>query len=127
MSWSVTRDIGEIAAIELIRHERATQPLSLTRVNLVGPDTLTGAEVAASWSKVLKRPIAYGGDDTAAFEQSLKKFMPPWMAYDMRLMAERFLTDGMIPEAGDVKHLTALLGRPPRSYQQFASEIAASA
>ena len=45
----------------------------------------------------------------------------------MRLMSERFLSDGMIPEAGDVKRLTTLLGRPLRSYHDFASEIAASA
>ena len=52
--------------------------------------------------------------------------MPSWMAFDMRLMSERFLTDGMIPEAGDVERLTALLGRPLRSYHDFATEIAAS-
>jgi len=32
---------------------------------------------------VLKRPIAYGSDATAAFEQNLRQFMPAWMAYDM--------------------------------------------
>lgn len=41
----------------------------------------------------------------------------------MRLMAERFLTDGMVPEAGDVDRLTALLGRPLRTYRDFADEI----
>jgi uncharacterized protein YbjT (DUF2867 family) len=120
------RDIGEIAAIELLRRENATGPLPLERLNLVGPQTLTGADVVAIWTKVLKRPIAYGGDDTAGFEQNLRKFMPNWMAFDMRLMSERFLIDGMIPEAGDVKRLTTLLGRPLRSYQDFATEIAAS-
>src|SRR4051794_32194736 len=60
------RDIGEIAAIELIRREQATGPLPVDRINLVGPDTLTGADVAAIWSEVLKRPVAYGGDDGAA-------------------------------------------------------------
>ncbi|MET4066134.1 uncharacterized protein YbjT (DUF2867 family) [Bradyrhizobium sp. S3.2.6] len=121
------RDIGEIAAIELIRRERATGPLPLDRINLVGPDTLTGADIAAIWSEVLGRTIAYGGDDAGRFEQNLRQFMPGWMAYDMRLMCERFLTDGMIPDAGDVERLTALLGRPLRSYREFASEIAASA
>ncbi len=45
----------------------------------------------------------------------------------MRLMGERFLTEGMIPEAGDVKRLTTLLGRPLRSYRDFVSEITTSA
>jgi len=119
-----TRDVGEIAAIELLRRERAATPLPLSRINLVGPDTLTGASVAAIWTDVLGRTIAYPGDDTAGFEQNLRKFMPSWMAFDMRLMSERFLTDGMVPEAGDVERLTALLGRPLRSYRDFASEVA---
>jgi uncharacterized protein YbjT (DUF2867 family) len=120
------RDIGEIAAIELMRREKATGPLPLEHINLVGPDTLTGSDVAAIWSRVLKRSIAYGGDDTAGFERNLKKFMPNWMAFEMRLMSERFLTDGMIPEGGDVERLTRLLGRRLRSYHDFASAIATS-
>src|SRR5436190_24158858 len=66
------RDIGEIAAIELIRREQASEPLPLERINVVGPDTLTGANVAAIWSDVLGRTIHYGGNDTAAFEQNLR-------------------------------------------------------
>ncbi|MHC2330824.1 SDR family oxidoreductase [Bradyrhizobium sp. USDA 4454] len=119
------RDIGEIAAIELIRREASHTPLD--RINLVGPDTLTGAKAAAIWSDVLGRTIAYPGDDTAAFEKNLRQFMPSWMAFDMRLMSERFLTDGMIPEAGDVERLTSLLGRPLRSYRDFVAEITAAA
>ncbi len=118
------RDLGEIAAIELIRREQADGPLPLDRINVVGPETLTGENVAAIWSEVLGRPVAYGGDDTAGFEQNLRQFMPGWMAYDMRMMAERFLTDGMVPEAGDVERLTTLLGRPLRAYRDLAAEIA---
>ena len=118
------RDIGEIAALELMRREISADALPTERINLVGPETLTGSDVAAIWSDVLRRPVAYGGDDTAGFEQNLRSFMPSWMAYDMRLMSERFLTDGMLPEAGDAERLTTLLGRPLRSYRDFASEVA---
>lgn len=121
------RDIAEIAALELLRREQAAQPLPITRINLVGPETLTGSDIAAIWSDVLGRPINYGGGDTAAFEQNLKQFMPAWMAYDMRMMGERFLTDGMLSDDGDVERLTTLLGRPLRSYRAFALETAASA
>lgn len=121
------RDIAEIAALELLRREQAAEPLALDRINLVGPEALTGTDIAAIWSDVLARPINYGGDNTEGFEENLKQFVPAWMAYDMRLMGERFLTDGMLPEAGDVERLTALLGRPLRAYRDFASETAASA
>lgn len=121
------RDIGEIAAIELLRRERAAEPLPLQTINLVGPDTLTGADTAGIWSDVLGRPIAYGGDDTQRFEENLRQFMPGWMAYDMRLMGEQFLSKGMIPEPGDVERLTTLLGRPLRTYRDFVTEISAAA
>ncbi len=53
--------------------------------------------------------------------------MPKWMAYEMRLMAERYVSDGMIPEPSDVERLTGLLGRPLHSYRSFATEIARAA
>lgn len=121
-----TQDIAEVAAIELIRREESSVPLPLARINLVGPDTLTGPDVAAIWTQVLGRPIAYPGDDTAGFEQNLRQFMPNWMAFDMRLMSERFLTEGMVPEAGDVERLTSILGRPLRTYRDFASKLASA-
>ncbi|AXS41393.1 NmrA/HSCARG family protein [Breoghania sp. L-A4] len=118
------RDIGEIAAIELVRREESPTPLPLTRINLVGPDTLTGANAAAVWSDVLGREITYPGADTAGFEQNMRQFMPGWMAYDMRLMAERFVSDGMLPKDGDVDRLTTLLGRPLRTYRDYVAQIA---
>lgn len=121
------RDIAEVAAIELIRRDRASEKLPVETINLVGPDTLTGLGVAKIWSDLLGRPIVYGGDDPSAFEQNMASFMPKWTAYEMRLMAERYVTDGMIPEAGDVERLTRILGRPLHSYRDFAAQIAAAA
>ena len=121
------RDIAEVAAIELIRRDQAPATVPIETINLVGPDTLTGPEVAAIWSDVLGRPVAYGGDDPAGFEQNMASFMPKWMAYEMRLMAERYVSDGMLPEAGDVERLTKLLGRPLHSYRGFVGEITSAA
>ena len=120
------RDIAEVAAIELVRREAAPGKLPIETINVVGPDTLTAPQVAAIWSDVLGRPIAYGGDDPSIFEQNMATFMPKWMAYEMRLMAERYVSDGMIPDEGDVARLTALLGRPLHTYREFASGIAAA-
>ncbi|MGK6315777.1 SDR family oxidoreductase [Neorhizobium sp. DT-125] len=120
------RDIAEVAAIELVRHDSAPGKLPIETINLVGPDTLTGSDLAAIWSEVLGRAVVYGGDDSTAFEQNLATFMPKWMAYEMRLMAERYVSDGMVPEAGDVERLTRLLGRPLHTYRAFAAELAAS-
>lgn len=120
------RDIAEIAAIELIRRNGAADRLPSTTINLVGPDTLTGESVAAIWSEVLHRPIVYGGDDPSGFETTVAGFMPKWMAYEMRLMAERYVSDGMLPQPGDVDHLTQMLGRPLHSYREFVAAAASA-
>ncbi|AXV17716.1 NmrA family transcriptional regulator (plasmid) [Neorhizobium sp. SOG26] len=121
------RDIAEVAAIELIRRDRAAEKLPSETINLVGPDTLTGEKLAAIWSETLGRPIAYGGDDPSGFEQNFANMMPRWMAYEMRVMAERWVSDGMVPQVGDVARMTQILGRPLHSYREFASKLAASA
>jgi uncharacterized protein YbjT (DUF2867 family) len=121
------RDIAEVAASELVRRDRAFDKLPSETINLVGPDTLTGSDLAAIWSETLGRPVIYGGDDPTGFEQNLANIMPKWMAYEMRLMAERYVSDGMVPQAGDVERLTRILGRPLHSYRDFASKLAASA
>ncbi|MBP1851429.1 SDR family oxidoreductase [Rhizobium halophytocola] len=119
------RDIAEIAAIELIRRDQAPGKLPIETINLVGPDTLTGTSVAAIWSDVLGRPVVYGGDDPSGFEQTMASFMPKWTAYEMRLMAERYVSDGMIPQVGDVERLALMLGRPLHSYRETALALAA--
>ena len=121
------RDIAEVAAIELIRRDQAPGKLPIETINLVGPDTLTGQDIAKIWSDLLGRPIVYGGDDPSGFEQNMASFMPKWTAYEMRLMAERYVSDGMIPEIGDVERLIKILGRPLHSYRDFAAEIARAA
>jgi uncharacterized protein YbjT (DUF2867 family) len=121
------RDIAEVAAIELIRRDQAPGKLPIETINLVGPDTLTGPDVAKIWSDLLGRPVVYGGDDPSGFEQNMASFMPKWTAYEMRLMAERYVSDGMIPETGDIERLTSILGRPLHSYHDFAAAIANAA
>ncbi len=120
------RDIAEVAAIELIRRDRAPDKLPIATINVVGPETLTGEDVAAIWSDVLRRPVAYGGDDPSGFEQNMATFMPRWMAYEMRLMAERYVSDGMIPKAGDRERLVSLLGRPLHDYRETAVQLASA-
>ncbi len=118
-------DIAEIAALELLRRDRSASPLPQTSFDVVGPDVLTGSSVAAIWSEALGREVAYAGDDTRAFEHAVGAHAPGWMAYDMKVMADRFQTEGMLPEEGDADRLAAILGRPLRRYRDFAAETAA--
>ena len=119
-----TRDIAEVAAIELIRRDQAGEELPVETLNLVGPDTLTGEEAAAAWQQLLGRPVIYGGDNPDVFEANMAEFMPRWMAYEMRLMAERYVSDGMIPQEGDRERLVTLPGRPLHTYRDFITALA---
>ena len=114
------RDIGEAAAIELLRRHRALTALPRETYSLVGPDSLTGEHLAAIWSEALGRPIRYG-----AMEQRMKGMLPSWHAMDLRLMLNRYQTDGAVASAADLARLTGLLGRAPRSYGAFAKDAAA--
>ena len=119
------RDIGEAAAIELVRREQAATPRGRETYALVGPDGLTGDGIAAIWSEALGRAIRYGGDDLVVMEQRLKTMLPAWHALDLRLMFGRYQTEGAVATAADIAHLTGLLGRAPRSYAAFAKDAAA--
>jgi uncharacterized protein YbjT (DUF2867 family) len=121
------RDIADVAVAELLRRDTALAPLPRVTLDLVGPDVLTGAAVARVWSEALGRPVAYGGDDVAAFETQMAAFGPAWLAYDMRLMMAGIQAIGMQGGAGAVDRLQAMLGRPLRAYAQYVKEAVAGA
>jgi uncharacterized protein YbjT (DUF2867 family) len=117
------RDIADVAVAELLRRDRAAEPLPRVTLDVAGAELFTGESAAAVWSQALGRAIAYGGDDVAAFEaQLLQNHVPAWMAYDLRLMVARIQQVGQIPRDGAVQQLEKILGRPLRTYQQFVAE-----
>ena len=120
------RDIGEAAARELLRRERAADKLPRETYELVGPDALTAETLVRIWAEALGRPVRYGGDDLDTLEQRLKSVAPAWLAYDMRLMMSRYQQDGAVASTAQIEHLSALLGRSPRSYRDFALATAAA-
>ncbi|WP_230534422.1 SDR family oxidoreductase [Microvirga roseola] len=125
LSMVDSRDIADLAVAELLRRGHGAAPLPREIIPVVGPDRLTGKAIASIWSEVLGQPVSNGGDDVRTFEETLKAFTPGWMAYDMRLMVERFQTDGMLADSEDVSRLVQRLGRPLHSYREFATRTAA--
>jgi uncharacterized protein YbjT (DUF2867 family) len=120
------RDIADAVVAELLRRERAPHPLPRTTIELVGPDTLTGTEIAAIWASVLGHDVRYGGDDLETFESQAAGMMPGWMAHDLRLMLRAFHSFGLIPGKDSRATFEALIGHPLRSYRAFAEEAAAN-
>src|SRR4029077_19628309 len=121
-----TRDIPRAQAAGLLRRERAPHPLPRTTIELVGPDTLTGADVAAIWASALGREVRYGADVLAAYEKQATGMMPGWQAHDFRVMLRAMQRFGMVPGKDSRAIFETLLGHPLRSYREFAEEAAAS-
>lgn len=119
------RDIADAAVIELLRRHGAPAALPRVMYELSGPAALTGATLAGIWADTLQRDVRYAGNDLDAFENNFKAFAPAWLAYDMRAMMRRYQLDGAVATPDDIARLTALLGRAPRSYRDFAQETAA--
>lgn len=115
------RDIAEAAALAL-----TTGAADGETVNLVGPDVLTASGTAATWGGVLGRKIAYGGNDLDAWEKQSLAFLPALLVFDFRLMYAFFQEKGLKAAPDDVARLTALLGHPPRRFDEFAAETARS-
>jgi uncharacterized protein YbjT (DUF2867 family) len=113
------RDIAEAAAIALTSdgNDGGT-------INLVGPEVHTGTSTAEIWGNVLGRRITYAGNDLDAWEKQSLATLPPFLVFDLRLMYEFFQKRGLTATAEDVERLTALLGHPPRRFEEFAAETA---
>lgn len=120
------RDLGEVAAHELMRRDSAPNPLPARQITVCGPETLTGPALAARWANEIGRPVAYAGDDLNAFETGFRsQGAPSWLAYELRLMFRAMQKHGQ-SEEGAAKRVEEILGRPLRTYAAFVHEAAAS-
>jgi uncharacterized protein YbjT (DUF2867 family) len=113
------RDIAEATAIALTTDDHYGKTY-----NLVGPEPLSGVTAASIWSGLLGKEVRYGGEALDPWEETMRKNAPAWMAFDMRMMFQGYLERGFAAGEGDVETLTALLGHPPRRYEEFARETA---
>jgi uncharacterized protein YbjT (DUF2867 family) len=113
------RDIAEAGAIAI------TSGQGGRTITLVGPDTLTGAAVAATYSKLLGRPVHYVGGDLEAWAKMAGTMMPGWLVLDLKIMYEHLLKVGLVATPQEVAELTKFLGRAPRGFEAFAQELIA--
>ncbi|APT60210.1 hypothetical protein RGI145_22975 (plasmid) [Roseomonas gilardii] len=119
------RDLGEVAALELLRREEAASPLPSVTIEVVGPETFKGSDMAALWSDVLGEPIRYMGDDLGSVELSMRQAMSPSAAYAIKQVFVGILSQGVLGQPGAAADLEKLLGRPLRKYRAFATELVA--
>jgi uncharacterized protein YbjT (DUF2867 family) len=88
-----------------------------------GPDTLTGDDIAKTYTKYLGREIRYSGEDLDVWAEKSKGMMPEFLIADMRIMYQFFQDNGMIASKDDLETTEKLLGRKPRNFDDFVKEI----
>lgn len=115
------RDIAEAAAIALTSSGHEGQSY-----DLVGPDPVTGESTAATWSRVLGKPIKYAGDDLESWEKQSLQYLPDWMVFDFKQMYAHFQVKGLKATKEAIDRQTRLLGHSPRTFEAFAAETAAA-
>ncbi|HMJ54030.1 MAG TPA: hypothetical protein VK540_18240 [Polyangiaceae bacterium] len=79
---------------------------------------------AALWTEALGKPIRYIGDTLDEWEAQLRAHRRAWAALQRRIIYRTYKS-GFTPEAAEVEAMTKLLGRAPRTYDEFVGEMAA--
>jgi uncharacterized protein YbjT (DUF2867 family) len=115
-----SRDVAAVAAeIAAARAAHAGQTYWPT-----GPEVLSAQEVAAVFSRVLGRPIAFHPITVAAQKQAMLDVGLPENLAEDNTNAVALMADGDCDYVtGDV---AMILSRPPRSFEQFVTDYAAA-
>jgi uncharacterized protein YbjT (DUF2867 family) len=119
---------GDVAASHIDVHDVADVAVAVASgrfdgraLTLTGPEALTGAEMAATLARVLGRPVRCVCPSPAQLRAVLtERRLPAWQIAAFVELQEAVL-------AGRGQHLAAVtaevettIGRPPRSFEQFA-------
>lgn len=109
------RDIAEATVKVLTEPGHENQEYVWT-----GPASLRFDEVAAVFSRLLEKPVTYVPISTEASEQAMQAAgMPAWNAHVVAELQGQFATGAYAHVSGD---LEKLLGRPGRTFEQFARD-----
>ncbi len=114
-----TRDISDCAVRAL-----STSALDGKTINLNGPTSLTGKDVARIWSRHLGTEVNYMGDDLSQWAESAAMTSPAWLVHDLRIMFDYFQKRGLNGTPVELREMAAALGHQPRSFENFVHETA---
>jgi uncharacterized protein YbjT (DUF2867 family) len=121
---------GETTAAHLDVHDIADVAVAVANgsfdgqvLTLTGPEALTGAQIAAVLSKVLRRPVTFVSPDLEPFRAELiQNGVPKWRV-DALVEVYSAILGGRGSHLSAVSpDLEAVTGRPPRTLRQFAED-----
>jgi uncharacterized protein YbjT (DUF2867 family) len=92
--------------------------------SLLGPESLTGEQCAKSWSQALGRPVRVEADQ-AQVAALLRRTLEGKKRDDFTRSYEALSQFALPTEPRALAQTTALLGRPPTSYESYVREVVA--
>jgi uncharacterized protein YbjT (DUF2867 family) len=115
------RDIAELAATALTEpgHDGCVY-------SVVGPEPLSGDQVAEAYAKHLGRPVRYAGDDLDAWAAQARNMLPEWLVHDLCIMYGHFQKTGLKATGDELATLERVLGHAPRKFDDFAAEVSSA-
>jgi len=117
ISYLDVRDLAAVMAKALASPGEYAEKI----IELNGPEAVTNAELAERISRVAGRPVQFVDIPEAAQRKAMLDLgMPVWQV-DALLDLQRYYTGGQGGEVTDV--LPRLLGRPPKSLNEFLDEF----
>jgi len=120
ISYLDVRDLAAVMAKALASPGEYAEKI----IELNGPEAVTNAELAERISRVAGRPVQFVDIPEAAQRKAMLDLgMPVWQV-DALLDLQRYYTGGQGGEVTDV--LPRLLGRPPKSLNEFLDEFKGS-
>lgn len=116
-------DARDVAAVAAAAASHPTAHAGRTYF-LTGPELITYAQIAAVLSRQLGRTVSFRTSTREEDEAALVRMGLPQPVAAMNALALSLWADGDLEWLSD--DIPALLGRPARSYQQFAADNAAA-
>lgn len=111
-----TRDVADVAVVALTDDGYAGRTVVIT-----GPEALTHTELAAKLTAASGHEVEYVDADAAeAREAMIGAGMPQWFVDDLLALNQQ-MKDGKLAAIRDT---SAILGRPGRTFDQFAADYA---
>jgi uncharacterized protein YbjT (DUF2867 family) len=115
------RDIAEIAATLLLDPSHPAGCFPIT-----GPEAVSGPEAAAIWADALGRSVEYAGQDREAWRSAIRTRLRGHKREDWLKTYEALAKMSGGPKAAELARTTELLGRSPRSYRDYVSDVVVS-
>ena len=111
------RDVADAAAKALVEGAGDRRAILLSSL-----DQPNGEEAAALWSAAIGTEIVFPDEAPDAWAESVRAYLPEWMAFDLALMYRHLRTAGHPVSEQDLAEQSALLPQGPRTYRSFIEE-----